>query len=75
MNKTIDLKCSVYEICKKDPEVIGIMKKIGFDTITEPGMLNTAGRFMTIAKGAKAKGMDIERVIDEFIKNGYQILK
>ncbi|MFA7573020.1 MAG: DUF1858 domain-containing protein [Lutispora sp.] len=36
----------------KNPDVIEIMKSLGFESITNPGMLNTAGRFMTISKGA-----------------------
>ena len=50
MNKKINLSKSVYEICTEYPEVIEIMKNLGFDKITNPGMLNTAGRFMTISK-------------------------
>ena len=49
MGKTVDLSKSVYEVCKKYPDIIEIMKKLGFESITNPGMLNTAGRFMTKA--------------------------
>ena len=55
MKKVIDLSKSVYEICKEHPEVVTIMKDLGFENITNPGILNTAGRFMTIPKGAAMK--------------------
>ena len=53
MNKIINLNDTVYEICKKNNEVIEIMRDLGFDGITNPALLNTAGRVMTISKGAK----------------------
>ncbi|NLC67458.1 MAG: DUF1858 domain-containing protein [Clostridiaceae bacterium] len=52
MGSVIDLSKSVYEICKEHPDVVSIMKDLGFESITNPGMLNTAGKFMTIPKGA-----------------------
>lgn len=73
MNKVIDLSKSVYEICTKDPEVIEIMKEIGFDKITFPGMLSTAGRFMTLHKGAESMKISLDHVKDVFINKGYEI--
>jgi hypothetical protein len=49
------------------------MKKLGFESITEPGMLNTAGRFMTISKGAAMKKIPMDLIIEEFSKNGFKI--
>jgi len=62
MGKMIDLSKTVYEICHADPEVMGIMKEMGFENITKPGMLNTAGRFMTIPKGAQAMKINLDKV-------------
>lgn len=73
MNKVIDLSKSVYEICTKDPEVIEIMKEIGFDKITLPGMLSTAGRFMTLPKGAESMKISLDHVKDVFNNRGYEI--
>lgn len=50
--KTLDLSQSVYTLCAKNEELAVILKQIGFTDITKPGMLTTAGRFMTIPKGA-----------------------
>jgi len=52
--KTLDLSQSVYTLCTKNEELAVILKQIGFTDITKPGMLTTAGRFMTIPKGAAA---------------------
>lgn len=75
MNKKINLSKSVYEICTEYPEVIEIMKSLGFDMITNPAMLNTAGRFMTISKGAAMKNIPMDRIKEEFAKKGYEIIE
>lgn len=69
----IDLNKTVHEICSESPEVIEIMKGLGFKDIVKPGMLNTAGRFMTIPKGARMKGISMEKIKKAFIEKGYQI--
>ena len=73
MNKIIDMNKSVYEICKEYPEIIDIMKELGFESITAPGMLNTAGRFMTIPKGAAMKKIPMSTVSEVFLNKGYQM--
>lgn len=72
--KHIDLNKTVYELCKDDPEIPIILSEIGFKDITKPGMLSTAGRIMTINKGAALKKIDIETIKEAFIKRGYKIL-
>lgn len=74
MKKQIDLSKSVYEICTKYPDIIEIMKDLGFESIANPGMLNTAGRFMTIAKGAAMKNIPLEKIKERFEKEGYEII-
>jgi hypothetical protein len=73
MDKTIDLNKTVHQLCKDDPDIIGIMKDLGFEDITSPGMLNTAGRFMTIPKGTAMKGIDLDTVKNTFREKGYII--
>ena len=73
MNKIIDLSKTVYDLCKENPEVIEVMKELGFENITNPGMLNTAGRFMTIPKGAAMKGIELQKIKEEFVKRGYVV--
>jgi hypothetical protein len=49
------------------------MKELGFESITNAGMLNTAGRFMTIPKGAEMKGISMEKISQAFESKGYSI--
>ena len=74
MNKKLDITKSVYELCREDKDIIGIMKTLGFEQIADPAMLNTVGRFMTVPKGAVLKKIsmdDIKRVFDE---KGYEFI-
>ena len=73
MGTVIDLSKSVYEICNEHPEVVGIMKDLGFESITNPAMLKTAGRFMTIPKGAAMKNIPMEKIKEAFAANGYEL--
>lgn len=73
MGKILDLSKTVYELCREYPEIIDIMKDLGFESIANPAMLNTAGRFMTIEKGAEMKKIDLEKVKEAFINNGFTI--
>lgn len=73
MSKTVDLTKSVYEICGAHPDIIEIMKELGFESITNPGMLNTAGRFMTIPKGAAMKKIPMDKIKDALREKGYEI--
>lgn len=73
MQKVIDLNKTVHELCNEYEDVPEILSSLGFKDILMPGMINTAGRFMTIKKGSKAKGIDLELVKQEFIKRGYEI--
>lgn len=73
MTKSLDLTKNIKELATEYPEIIEIMKNLGFTDITKPVMLNTAGRFMTLPKGAKMKKIPLEKIKTEFIKHGYTI--
>lgn len=72
MNK-IDINKSIFELSKEYPEIIEIMEGIGFKDITKKGMLNTAGRIMTVPKGAMMKGIEMETIKKEFENKGFLI--
>lgn len=71
--KTIDFSKTVYELCASDPTIIGIMKELGFHQITKLSMLQSAGKIMTIPKGARMKKIDLDFIIETFEKHGYKI--
>jgi len=74
MNKIISLNETVYELCTKYPEIKDILKELGFVDIVNPVMMNTAGRVMTIPKGAEMKNIDIETIKEKLKQNGFEIV-
>ncbi len=71
--KVVELRKTVYELCSKDPQIVEILVQVGFTDVVKPGLLQTAGRFMTIPKGAALKKIDIETVKQAFIDHGYEV--
>ena len=72
--KVIDLNKSVYELCRENPELPGILHDIGFADITKPVMIQTAGRFMTVKKGSVMKNISLDTIKDILTKTGYEII-
>lgn len=64
---------SVYDLVTAYPEIQDIMIDLGFKDIVKPGMLQTAGRVMTLKKGAALKKIDWETMKDTFKKNGFEL--
>ena len=73
MAKTLDLSKSVYDLVTEYPEVIDIMKDLGFSEITNKVMLNSVGKIMTIPKGAKMKGIPMPDIIAAFMGHGFSL--
>jgi hypothetical protein len=71
MEKIIDLNKTVYEISHQYPEIIEILKDLGFYDIVKPGMLQTAGRFMTLHKGAAMRKISMEHIRQAFREKGF----
>jgi predicted RNA binding protein YcfA (HicA-like mRNA interferase family) len=71
--KLIDIDKSIYELTSKYPELIEILKEIGFKDVGSPLMLKTAGKVMTIPKGCKMKGFELAKVIENLKENGFEV--
>lgn len=73
MGNIIDLTKTVYQIYNENPEITEILMELGFSDIGKPGMLNTAGRFMTIPKGAAMKKINMDLIKKTLSDKGYII--
>jgi hypothetical protein len=73
--KALDLTQPVQKLCAQYPELIGIMRQMGFAEIIKPGMLATVGRFMTIPKGAAMRRIGMETVRNTLKENGFEIIE
>ena len=49
--KKLDLNKPVFELVQEYPELVDVLKDLGFSEITKPAMLNSVGRITTIPKG------------------------
>lgn len=55
MDKLLHWDEPIFNLVNRHPEVKDIMVELGFHDIAKPGMLQTAGRFMTLSKGIALK--------------------
>jgi len=69
--KIVDSYKSVFEISQEHPEVIQLLAALGFKDVLLPGMLQSAGRIMTIRKGAIMKKIDWPLVESKFYEKGF----
>lgn len=72
--KILDMKKTVFELTGEYPEIIDILKNLGFENITNPIMLKTAGKVMTIPKGAKMKGIELSTIVEKFREKGFTVI-
>lgn len=72
--KTLSEKITIYRLSKECPETLDIMKRLGFEDIVKPGMLQTAGRIMTLKKGCEFKKIDYKKTKQAFLKVGVEFL-
>lgn len=70
----IDLNQSVYDVVKKNPEVIDLLVELGFKPLKNPMMLNSIGRTTTIKQGAKLIGLSLEDIKNNLTWNGYAVV-
>ena len=72
--KELDFSKSVYELTQQYPEIVEIMRDLGFTEIVKPGMLQSVGRMMTIPKGSKMKNIPMEKIVMTFIQKGFTLV-
>ncbi len=71
--KEIDLKKNVYELTKAYPELIEILKELGFLGIANPVVRKTLGRMTTIPQGCEKQGKDLAEVLKQLEEKGFRI--
>jgi hypothetical protein len=73
-NRIIDLNRSVFDLCNEYKDLPDILNDLGFVDIIKPGMLHTAGRFMTIKKGAAMKKISLDVIKETLLQYGYNTI-
>ncbi len=70
--KELDLKKSVYELTEAYPELIGILKDLGFLGVINPLVRKTLGRKTTIPQGCEKQGKDLNEMITKLEEQGFK---
>jgi len=71
---SINRNDKLYDIIVLYPEVKDIMVRLGFKDIVKPGMLQSVGKIMTIEKGARAKNISWDLVVNTFKEYGFELI-
>ena len=71
--KEIDLKKSVYELTEAYPELIKILKELGFAGVVNPVVRRTLGRATTIPQGCRRQGKDLNEVVEKLKEEGFEV--
>lgn len=72
--KIIDFSMPIKKMADQYPDFVQIMYDCGFTRIKIPGLLQTAGRVMTIPLGAQAMKLDLNKIKQAFEAKGYKII-
>jgi len=73
MLKLIDLKKNVYELTETYPELIEVLKEMGFLGVANPVARKTLGKLTTIPQGCKKQGEDLNEVIKKLKELGFKV--
>lgn len=71
--KEIDLNKNVHDLTEQYPELIEILKEMGFLGLANPIMRATMGKVTTIPQGCKKMGMDLDEVKKVLKEKGFEI--
>ncbi len=71
--KEIDLKATLYELTETYPELIPVLKELGFVGVANPVTRNTLGRVTTLPEGCKKQGKELADVLAVLAEHGFTV--
>lgn len=71
--KKIDLARSVFELTESYPELIAILKELGFGPLANPALRATLGKVTTLPQGCARQGRDLAEVVAVLKQHGFEI--
>ncbi len=74
MKTQISSTTPIFELVKTHPDVKNLMSTLGFVDIVKPGMLQSVGRIMTLAKGARMKNIEWDTIVAAFDDKDYTLI-
>lgn len=73
--KELDLKKSVFELTEMYPELVDVLKELGFLGVVRPVVRTTLGRVTTIIQGCERQGKDLNEVVKQLEQAGFTVLR
>jgi uncharacterized protein len=73
MNKELDLSATLYDLTEAYPELIDLLKDMGFFGVARPAVRNTLGRVTTLTKGCEKQGKNLGEVIGRLAEHGFTV--
>ncbi len=71
--KEIDPDKSVFDLTETYPDLIAILKEMGFAGISNPIARNTIGRATTLRNGIERQGKDLKEVAEILSSLGFTV--
>ncbi len=71
--KELDLNKSVFELTEAYPELITILKDLGFFGVANVVARKTLGRVTTIPQGCQKQGQDLAKVVKQLEEAGFKV--
>lgn len=71
--KQLDPDASIHDLTEEYPELIDILKEMGFFGVARPAVRNTLGKVTTLAQGCERQGQDLEKVIATLEEHGFTL--
>jgi len=71
--KRLTLDTSIYDLTEKYPELIEILKEMGFFGVSRPAVRNTLGKVTTLAQGCERQGKDLVEVKSTLEEHGFTV--
>ena len=71
--KEIDANSTIHELTQAYPELIDILKDVGFAGVANPVARNTVGRVTTLVQGSEKHGLDLSEIQSKLREQGFEL--
>jgi len=71
--KQIDANSTIYDIAQANPELIDILRDLGFAGVANPVARNTVGRETSLVQGSEKHGLDLDQIATRLREHGFEL--
>ena len=72
--KELDLNKSVYDLTEEYPELVDVLKDLGFAGLAFPAVRKALGKKMTLPAGCEKQKIELAVVISQLEDLGYKVI-